>query len=164
MTFSILGGKYMRMRWDENLTSRDNSAHNRKGNQSIEQSYLQSSFPPATPPPSTPQMARWQQKMMPHELKKQQNKSIVIKTIRITAITMPAMAPDPSPAVRAPTLGSTTRKENEPKKSSFSVWGRRQTHCRCYSVLLQCETTAPPLLTHDVVWNHSTPNLYILTI
>lgn len=40
----------------------------------------------------------------------------------MTATTMPAIAPDPRPSwVRAPTLGSTTVKENEPKKYFFSV-------------------------------------------
>lgn len=60
---------------------------------------------------SPPQMAWWQQKIIPQELKKQQNKSMVMSTINITAITIPAMAPAPSPDwVRAPTLGVTTRK------------------------------------------------------
>ena len=68
--------------------------------------YLQVSF--FSPPP---QMAWWQQKIIPQELKKQQNKSMVMSTINITAITIPAMAPAPSPDwVRAPTLGVTTRK------------------------------------------------------
>ena len=65
--------------------------------------------------------------MMPHELKKQQNKSMVMSTIRITAITIPAMAPAPSPAVRAPTSGSTIKKENGPKNFFYPIeeGGRR---------------------------------------
>ena len=68
--------------------------------------YLQVSF--FEPPP---QMASWQQKIIPQRLKKQQNKSMVMSTINITAITIPAMAPAPSPNwVLASTLGVTTRK------------------------------------------------------
>lgn len=74
--------------------------------------YLQLSF--LEPPP--PQRAWWQQKMTPHELKKQQKRSMVMSTIKMTAMTMPAIAPAPSPtSVRAPTSGSSTRRQTEPK-------------------------------------------------
>lgn len=53
--------------------------------------YLQSSF---LAPPPPPHRAWEQQKNNPQELKKQQNRSMATNTIKITAITMPAMAPE----------------------------------------------------------------------
>lgn len=74
--------------------------------------YLQSSLLAA--PPAPPQRACLQQKIRPQELKKQQKKSMAMSTIKMTPITMPAMAPVPILAVEPATSLSTktTRKEN----------------------------------------------------
>ena len=60
------------------------------------------------------QRAWWQQKRKPQELKKQQNKSIVMSTIKMTAMTMPAIAAGFIPlSCNSWTSASSKRKANE---------------------------------------------------
>lgn len=74
--------------------------------------------PPFAPPPPAPaQRACLQQNNKPHELKKQQNKSMAISTIKMTPITMPAMAPDPSALVVPCASGPTVNYKKRKKKS-----------------------------------------------